>query len=76
MTAPSKNFNTIPDSDIDPESPLTTGLMTSIRDALVNVDEQVSYGFVRAQAHNHDGINSSSLPGNIFGTLFAFWNYT
>ncbi len=76
MTVPSKNYSTIPDSDIDPESPITTGLMTSIRDNIVHVYEWIGYGYVAAQAHDHDGVNSTQLAGNIYGNLFAFQNYT
>jgi hypothetical protein len=76
MTAPSKTYTAIPDGDIDPESPITTGLMTAIRDNGINAQEQISYGFVPAQAHNHDGVNSVLLSGNIFGNLFAYQNYT
>ncbi len=75
MTAPSKPFTNIPDGDIDPESPITTGLMTALRDNIIHANEQVSYGFVAAQAHDHDGVNSKQLTGNIFGNLFAYQSY-
>lgn len=75
MPAPSKVFTNIPDSDIDPESPITTGLMTSLRDNIIHANEQVSFGFVAEQAHNHDGVNSTLQQGNVMGNLFAFINY-
>jgi hypothetical protein len=76
MTAPSKNFTVIPDGDIDPESPLTTSLMTAIRDNGTNNHEWIGYGYTPAQAHDHDGVNSKLLPSVIMGNLFAFQNYT
>lgn len=76
MAAPSKSWTNVPDGDIDPESPITTGLMTALRDNIIHANEQVSYGFVAAQAHDHDGVNSTLLSGNIYGNLFAFQNYT
>lgn len=75
MAVPSKNWSNVPDSDIDPESPITTGLMTSYRDNLVHVYEWIGYGYVAAQAHDHDGVNSALLPGNVFGNIFAFQRY-
>ena len=66
MAAPSKNLTAIADSQIDADSPLDTTLITSIRDSLVNLSEQISYGYTPAQAHNHDGLNSPQiLDGNV-----------
>jgi hypothetical protein len=76
MPAPSKNFTVIPDSDIDPESPLTTGLMTAIRDNAVHLEEWLGGSYTAAVDHDHDGVNSKLLPGNIFGNIFAHQNYT
>lgn len=75
MPVPSKNWSTIPDSDIDPESPVTTGLMTAIRDGLVHVYEWIGYGYVASQAHDHDGVNSTLLQSNVMGSLFAHRHY-
>lgn len=62
MTAPSKSIVAILDAQIASGKPIDTVLMTSIRDALVNVEEQISFGFTPAQAHNHDGLNSATIP--------------
>ena len=75
MPVPSKNYSTIPDSDIDPESPITTGLMTAIRDNIVHVYEWVGYGYVAAQAHSHDGVDSALISGNIAGNMFMFRHF-
>lgn len=75
MPAPSKNFTVIPDSDIDPESPLTTGLMTDFRDNDIHLEEWLGKDYTAAANHDHDGVNSKMLPGNIFGNLFAFANF-
>ncbi|HKQ24082.1 MAG TPA: hypothetical protein VJT81_06535 [Burkholderiales bacterium] len=74
MTAPSKNFITIPDGDVDPDSPLSTGLMTKLRDNDINVAEWLGHGYTPAQAHDHDGVNSKLIPGNVAGNLFNFYN--
>lgn len=76
MTAPSKSFTTIADTDIDPESPITTGLMTSLRDNDVNLKEWLGKNYTPAVDHDHDGLNSKMLPGNIFGNLYAFNHFT
>jgi len=76
MTAPSKNFTSIPDADIDPESPLTTGLMTEYRDNDINLMEWLGKNYTPAVDHDHDGVNSKLLPGSIFGNLFAWQNFT
>ena len=39
---PSKPFVEIPDSDIAPNRPITTDLMTRIRDSLINLNERVT----------------------------------
>lgn len=75
MATPSKNFTTIPDGDIDPESPITTSIMTALRDNDIHNKEWIGYGYTPAQAHDHDGVNSKMLPGNIFGNVFAYYHY-
>lgn len=75
MPAPSKNFTVIPDSDIDPESPITTGLMTAIRDNAIHLEEWLGGSYTAAVDHDHDGVNSKLLPGNIFGNLYAYYRF-
>jgi len=76
MPAPSKSFTNIPDTDIDPESPITTGLMTEYRDNDINLMEWLGKNYTPAVDHDHDGVNSKLLSGNIFGNLFAWQNFT
>lgn len=76
MAVPSKNYTNFPDGDLDPESPITTTLMTGLRDNDVHHYEWIGYGYIPAQAHDHDGVNSKLLPSVIMGNLFAFQNYT
>ena len=71
MPAPSKSWTNIPDSDIDPESPITTGLMTAIRDNAQHLKEWLGSNYTAAVDHDHDGVNSKLLPGSIFGNLIA-----
>lgn len=75
MPAPSKNFTVIPDSDIDPDSPITTGLMTKLRDNDQHLEEWLGGDYTAAQNHTHDGVDSALLPGNVAGTLYMFYNY-
>lgn len=76
MPAPTKSWTAIPDSDIDPESPLTTGLMTAIRDNAAHLEEWLGGSYTAAVDHDHDGLNSKLMPGNIYGNLYAFFHYT
>lgn len=75
MTAPTKNFTAIVDADIDPDSPITTTLMTALRDRDENLRQWVGGSYVAAVDHNHDGINSSLLSGNVAGNIFMFNNF-
>lgn len=75
MPAPSKNFTAIVDADIDPESPLTTGLMTAYRDRDQNLKEWLGGSYTAAVDHNHDGVNSALLSANVAGNLYLFYNY-
>lgn len=74
MPAPSVSWTVIPDSDIDPESPITTGLMTAIRDNAQHLKEWLGNSYTAAVDHNHDGVNSTLLPASIFGNLYA-WDH-
>lgn len=71
MVTPSKSFTVIPDSDIDPDSPITTGLMTALRDNDVHIEEWLGDGFVAAKNHNHDGINSKNIALTFDQTIVA-----
>ena len=65
MPAPSKSFTVIPDADIDPDSPITTGLMTNFRDNDIFLQEWLGKTAFdadnAAQDHNHDGVNSAQI---------------
>lgn len=63
MVDPDKDFDQISDAEIDPDSPITTGLMTKIRDALEHLEEWLGDGFVAAKDHDHDGFNSKQVVG-------------
>lgn len=72
MAATSKTWpGNIPDSDIDPDSPLTTGLMTDIRDSLTNLAERIGDPGTydeNSTNHVHDGVSSDFvLPPNLYG---------
>jgi hypothetical protein len=75
MVAPSKVFTTIADSRIDPESIIDTDLMTQLRDNDIHMNERIGGSFTADKDHTHDGVGSALVPGNVFGTLFAYYNY-
>lgn len=64
MTAISTTYSSIANSAIDPDSPITTGLMTALRDNTTFVYEWlgVTYAAGAVQNHNHDGVNSVLVP--------------
>lgn len=64
MAATSKSWSSIADAQINPDSPIDTALMTSIRDDLVHLREWLGAGFTAGavQDHNHDGVNSALVP--------------
>lgn len=59
---PKQELHQHPRPDIDPESPITTGLMTSFRDNDVNLMEWIGKNYTPAVDHDHDGV-SQLLPG-------------
>ena len=72
MAAPSAAFTVIPNGDIDPDSPITSGLMTSFRDNDQNLFAQLvgdpvgTPTFTPAAEHDHDGVNSKAVNGADF----------
>ena len=72
MAAPVAAFTVIPTADLDPDSPLTTGLVSSLRDNTENVFAQLvgdpvgTPTFVAAAEHDHDGVNSKIVSGADF----------
>lgn len=68
MVVPSKSFTVIGDADIDPDSPITTGLLNSYRDRDENLSSQLigeTSPFTAAQKHDHDGLNSALVAGTL-----------
>jgi len=61
MAPPSKNFTIIADSAIDPDSPITTDLMTDFRDNDIHLEEWLGHSYTAAQDHDHDGTNSARI---------------
>lgn len=61
MPAITKSWVNILDGAVDPDSPLTTALMTALRDNAIHVREWLgaSYTAGAVQDHNHDGSNSA-----------------
>jgi hypothetical protein len=56
-------WTSIPDTDTDPDSPLTTGLMTGINHDLIYLREWIGKDYYAGAApnHKHDGIDSSII---------------
>ncbi|MBI5887076.1 MAG: hypothetical protein HZB85_10935 [Deltaproteobacteria bacterium] len=61
MTAPSKNWSNIADTQIDADSPLDTTLLTALRDDLVHIKEWLGKDYTAAQNHSHDGADSAKV---------------
>lgn len=61
MTAPSKNWSNVSDSQIDADSPIDATLMAQIRDNLVHLKEWLGNSYAPAQDHDHDGVNSAGV---------------
>lgn len=61
MPAISKAWVTVPDTAVDPDSPLDTTLVTALRDDLVHLREWLGAAYYAGavQDHNHDGVNSA-----------------
>lgn len=85
MTAITKSFTTIADAAIDPDSPITTSLMTALRDNAIHVREWLgaSYTAGAVQDHDHDGLNSALvevgpnwLRNGSFEANQAGWTFT
>ena len=71
MVVPSKAFTVIPDGDVDPDSPVSTNLMTSLRDNDIHLEEWIGDGFTAAKDHDHDGVNSAKVDANDLLNLSA-----
>jgi len=65
MAAPSKTFSAPTDSQIDPNSPVDTTLMTQLRDNDVHLEEWMGKNYTAAVDHDHDGVNSKIVPGTV-----------
>lgn len=63
MTALTKPWTSVDDAAIDPNSPITTGLMTALRDNNIYLREWLGGSFTAGavQNHDHDGINSAPI---------------
>lgn len=72
MAAPTAAFTVIPLSDVDPDSPIVSGLMDSLRLNDQNLFAQLvgdpvsSPTFTAAAEHDHDGVNSKVVDGADF----------
>ncbi len=68
-------FTSIPNGDIDVDSPITTSLMTAYRNndqyLLEYIGGGTGGGFTPQAAHNHDGVNSASILGQVLDSNFA-----
>lgn len=64
MTAISKAWVNVADSQVDPDSPLDSPLLTALRDDLIHLREWLGYTYETGaiQDHNHDGANSALVP--------------
>ena len=84
MTAITKSWTTIADAAVDPDSPLTTSLITALRDNDIYLREWLgaSYTAGAVQDHSHDGVDSAlvdtggnALRNGSFETGLAAWTF-
>lgn len=75
MVAPSKNFTPIVDADIDPDSPLTTTLMTAYRDRDQHLKEWLGGSYTASVDHSHNGVDSALIAGNVAANEYNFFSY-
>lgn len=63
MAAITKSWTSVADAAIDPDSPITTSLMTALRDNDIHLREWLGGSFTAGavQDHDHDGINSALI---------------
>lgn len=61
MTAPSKNFTVVADSDIDAGSPWSQDRATEFRDNDIHNYDWIGGSYTPALDHNHDGVNSALI---------------
>lgn len=61
MAAITKSWTNIADAAVDPDSPVTTGLVTALRDNAIYVYEWLGASFTAGaqQDHSHDGVDSA-----------------
>lgn len=84
MTAPSKNFTSVPDASIDVDSPWTQEVTTQYRDNDIHLEEWLGASYTAAQDHNHDGVNSALIEvgpnfqrnGSFESGLTVGWDFT
>lgn len=71
MTAPSKNWTDIADTSIAADKPLSTTLMTQIRDDLAFLKDWMggAYAANAANPHTHDGVNSAFTASVADGSI-------
>lgn len=67
----SVSFLNIPNTDIDAESPVTSALMTAYRDRDQFLYEWLGRDYTPLENHNHDGINSARIKGQIKRSYFG-----
>lgn len=63
MTAITKAFTAIADAAVDPDSPVTTSLVTALRDNSTHLREWLGAAYTAGavQDHDHDGLNSALI---------------
>lgn len=66
MATPSQPFTIIPDADVDPDSPLTSSLLSALKNNDIHLEEWLGLSFVAAQDHDHDGVNSKRVESGLF----------
>lgn len=65
MGVPDKLFVPVSDSQVAPNAPGDTVLMTAFRDSLIHLEQWLGDGYTAAKDHDHDGVNSKGVTVSI-----------
>lgn len=65
MPAPTYSWVTIPDSDVDPNSPWDDDVVTAMVHNMIHLREWLGASYTAEQDHDHDGVNSAEIMAGV-----------
>lgn len=70
-----ETFTTIALTAVDVDSPLDETLMTAIRNNIQHNYQWLGEDYTPASNHDHDGVNSALLPGNVVAAQYNYHRF-